>query len=92
MANIKKIHKTIKDESRNSKVIFSGLIRRTDIQADVTRINSMIRNYCTVNSLGYIDNTNIDASCLNKEGLHLNRKGIKFLSHNISESLNIWSR
>ena len=38
----------------------------------------------------FIDNSNIDASCLNESKLHLNRKGTSYLANNFNIKGNIY--
>ena len=55
-------------------------------------MNLKLKQYCEDNQFLFIDNDDIDKSCLNKSKLHLNQKGIITLCQNIRKSLyDYWS-
>ena len=47
-----------------------------------------ISNFCNTNGLYYIDNRNVRANCLYKDGLHLTDKGKTVLANNFIINLN----
>ena len=50
-----------------------------------------IQSLCTSKDLSFIDNSNIDESCLNRSKLHLNRRGSYFLANNFKKLVNsLW--
>ena len=55
-------------------IVISGLIKQFDRNAidDIERIT-------------FIDNNNINESCLNREKLHLNRRGSSYLASNFKK-------
>ena len=58
------------------KLGFSGIVARGDIsKEDIVSTNNSLKKYCEGNEFFFIDNSNIDATCLNKRKLHLNGKG-----------------
>ena len=62
---------------------FSGIVARGDKnKEDIVSPNNRLEKYCKGNEFFFIDNSNIDASCLNKSKLHLNRKGTSYLANN----------
>ena len=70
---------------------FSGLIVRNDKTSVLNEINNIIvklKRVCDQNNWSYIDHSDIDYSCLNRRGLHLNRKGSSLASKNFSQYLN----
>ena len=50
---------------------------------EVVKLNNELKAFCDDNLLDYIDNENIDESCLGIKKLHLNRKGNAYLAKNI---------
>ena len=56
---------------------FSGIVAAGDInkEENIVSTNNGLEKYCKGNEFFFIDNSDIVASCLNKDKLHLNRKG-----------------
>ena len=78
---VKKIKKLVKeideyDKQNPPKVVISNLIKRydKDFNDDIANINEKLQRFCNGKGLSFIDNNNIDRSCLNKGKLHLNRR------------------
>ena len=57
------------------QVVLSSIIKRydQDYNEEIQSINDKLQRFCTSKGLSYIDNSNIDKSCLKKGKLHLNR-------------------
>ena len=73
----------IERESPLTKLAVSSLIvRKDDLDRKVKNVNKTLRSFCNSNGWTFISNENIDASCINKGGLHLNRKGVYKLAGN----------
>ena len=90
-AGILNLGNQIKDKLPNTKVSFSSLIVRKDktsVLNKINNINVILKRVCDQNNWSYIDHNNIDYSCLNRGGLHLNRKGSSLVSKNFSQYLN----
>ena len=90
-AGILNLGNQIKDKLPNTKVSFSSLIVRKDktsVLNKINNINVILKRVCDQNNWTYIDHNNIDYSCLNRGGLHLNRKGSSLVSKNFSQYLN----
>ena len=92
---LKKLKKLLKetegyDTHKKPQVVISGLIKRYDqgFNEDIKSINEKIQNLCTSKGLSFIDNSNIDKSCLNRSKLHLNRRGSSFLVNNFKKFVN----
>ena len=92
---LKKLKKLLKetegyDTHKKPQVVISGLIKRYDqgFNEDIKSINEKIQNLCTSKGLSFIDNSNIDKSCLNRTKLHLNRRGSSFLVNNFKKFVN----
>ena len=81
------------ENSPSTKVSISGMINRRDkslsgSNAKISQINSALKSVCLQKRRKFIDNSNIDQSCLNRRGLHLNRKGSGLLSRNYLKYFN----
>ena len=94
---LKKLKKLLKetegyDTHKKPQVVISGLIKRydQDFNEDIKSINEKIQSLCTSKGLSFIDNSNIDKSCLNRRKLHLNRRGSSFLANNFKKFVNSW--
>ena len=65
--------------SPGTSIAISGIIHREDdrsLNVKIDKVNFLLSKSCSQNSWGYIDNRDIKKDCLNRGGLHLNRKGI----------------
>ena len=84
---IKKLVKAIKENDSSTDIVISGLIKRFDRNAidDIERINEKLRRWCIGKGLTFIDNNNINESCLNRGKLHLNRRGLPYLANNFKK-------
>ena len=83
--NLEQIHKYIKDESPNTKLIISTLTTindRDDIENVVTKSNDVICSCCMRHDISVVDNNNIESRHLGLKKLHLNRKGTSLLALN----------
>ena len=70
------------DKGNSIKIAFSNIINREDedFKDKINDVNNKLKNYCNSASMDFIDNSNIDGSCLNRGKLHLNRKGTAALA------------
>ena len=89
---VKKIKKLVKeideyDKQNPPKVVISSLIKRydQDVNDDIANINEKLQRFCNSKGLSFIDNNNIDRTCLNKGKLHLNRRGSSYLANNFKK-------
>ena len=89
MKNIRKIVKSIRDCSKNTQVLLSGIINRDDgnYNDKISEINARMASYSEGQGLTFINNNNIDGACLNRGRLHLNKKGYGKFSLNLIESM-----
>ena len=90
-AGILNLGTQIKDNSPHTKVCISGITIRKDkaaIHNKIKNVNNILTRVCDKNKWTYIDNSNVDYTCLNRRGLHLNKKGSATLSKNYSNYLN----
>ena len=70
-------------------IFLSGIVFITRVSLDILiQVHNMISNFCSTNGLYYIDNRNIRADCLYKDGLHLLDKGKIVLAYNLIINLN----
>ena len=89
-AGILNLGTQIKDNSPHTKVCISGITIRKDkaaIHNKIKNVNNILTRVCDKNKWTYIDNSNVDYTCLNRRGLHLNKKGSATLSKNYSNYL-----
>ena len=89
---VKKMKKLVKeideyDKQNPPKVVISSLVKRCDqeFSDDIVNINEKLQRFCNSKGLSFIDNNNIDRSCLNKGKLHLNRRGLSYLANNFKK-------
>ena len=89
-----KRNKTNKTEKQNPpKVVISSLIKKydkdfsddiADVDADAD-VNEKLQRFCNSKGFSFIDNNNIDRSCLSKGKLHLNKRGSSYLANNFKK-------
>ena len=72
------------DKENSIKIAFSSIINREndDFKDKIMDFNNKLKNYCKSAGMDFLDNSNIDGSCLNRGKLHLNRKGTAALAKN----------
>ena len=91
MSRVRKVVAAVKEIGTESKkkLGFSGIAARGDInkEEDIVSTNNRLEKYCKRNEFFFIDNSNIDASCLNKSKLHLNSKGKYYLATNFTKHI-----
>ena len=92
MNTVKKIKKLVKeideyDKQNPPKVLTSSLIKRCDqdFNDDIANINEKLQRFCNSKGLSFIDNNNIDRTCLDKDKLHLNRRGSSYLANSFKK-------
>ena len=86
---IKKVRKCVEviwelDNTENIQIGFSSIIQRSDkdFSNEIKETNIKLMNYCLGKGFIFIDNDNINKSCLNNSELHLNKKGTQRLAKN----------
>ena len=91
MKNVRKCVEAIRelDNSENIQIGFSSIVHRSDkdFSKEISELNVKLKKYCL--GRGFIDNDNINESCLNNSKLHFNKKGTSLFSKNISTSLDV---
>ena len=91
ITKIQKVVATVEemDNERKIKLGFSSVICREDVDKTDENIaaNDRLQKYCLSKSLLFVDNSNINASCLNIGKLHLNRQSTSILADNFRNSL-----
>ena len=78
------INKIIK-KSPQSNMAISSVIKRLDrknIDKKVITLNERLKKLCEENHIDYINNDNVDESCLGERKLHLGTKGNAYLASN----------
>ena len=91
MTKIRKFVPTIEemDNERKIKLDFSLIIGRENVGKtdEIVAVNDKLQKYYLSKGLLLADNSNIDASCLNRDKLHLNRQSTSILADNFRRSL-----
>ena len=91
MKNVRKCVEAIRelDNSENIQIGFSSIMHRSDkdFSKEISELNVRLKKHCLGRGFVYIDNDNINESCLNNSKLQLNKKGTSLFSKNISTSL-----
>ncbi len=91
-AGILNLGTQVKESLPGTKVSFSSITVRKDrhsIQNKIENVNAILKRMCIENNWTYIDNSNIDFTCLNRRGLHLNKNGSSIISKNYSNHLRL---
>ena len=60
-----------------------------DFSKEISELNVKLKKYCLGRGFIYIDNGNVNESCLNNSKLYLNKKGTDLFTKNILTSLDI---
>ena len=83
----KKVVSAVKEVGKDNSVksAFSSIINceDDDFKDKINDVNNKLKNCCNSAGMVFIDNANIDGSCLNRGKLHLNRKGTAALAKNL---------
>ena len=84
MKEIKKLVRCVKDldKDKDLNIGFLSVISRFDrnLDQEIRDINLKLKRYCEGNNFLFVDNVNVEESCLNNSKLHLNHKGTNILS------------
>ena len=68
----------------NSRI---GIWQDLNLEEQVAKVSDGLQVFCTKNEFNFIDNRNLDSSCLNGSLLHLNAKGSAYLAANFIKFL-----
>ena len=92
MKEIRKIVKCVRDLDKDKKfnIGFLSVIIRSyrNLGQEIRDLNLKLKRYCEGNNL-FVDNVNIEESCLNNSKLYLNHKGTNILCQNIKNYIYI---
>jgi hypothetical protein len=82
--NIEDLAHSAKARFPGSRIALSSIIGRHDIDitSKILEVNKSLKVLRTKHGYAFIDNQNIDKSCLNGSNLHLNAKGSAYLAVN----------
>ena len=86
ITNLENVINKIKKKSSHTTVAISSVFKRLDrpeIDKKVVTLNAKLKMLCEENLITYIDNTNIDDTCLGKLKLHPNKKGKTYSAKNL---------
>ena len=91
MGEVYDLIRSVKKKCPTACVVVNSIVRRRDVSAlYIDNINSSLRWACSVLGAVYNDVTRyLDASCLARDGLHLNRKGSHILGKVIEHVIDI---
>ncbi|XP_068734868.1 uncharacterized protein [Montipora capricornis] len=80
----------IEQNSPNTNISISSILLRSDksLNDKINETNKILRSLCKSKGWPFLDHRNIDISCLNRRGLHLNRKGSNQLTKDFDKHLN----
>ena len=91
MSKVRKIVSAIQevDSTGNIQLGFSSIAQMADkdYSKEINNIYPRLKSYCLGKGLIFVDNSNIDESCLNNSKFHLSKKGTQLLLQNILRSL-----
>ena len=70
-------------------VALSSVVYRNNwfLDSKIKMVNNHIRSICALNDWVYVDNDNIDESCLSPDNLHLNKTGLERITVNLRLAL-----
>lgn len=89
--DLKQLTTQMKKDNPDVTLAFSSIIKRKDdssLNANINKVNTSMKNYCQSNDIDFICNDDIDDSCLFKDGIHLNKKGVFKLASNLRTFIN----
>ena len=74
----------------NTNIFISSILLRSDksLSDKIIDTDKILRLLCKSKGCPFLDHRNIDMSCLNRRGLHLNRKGSNQLTKDFDKHLN----
>ena len=74
----------------NIKIALSSIIHRSghNFEDKINETNRKLENLCKGKGMIFINNSNIDSTCLNRSKLHLNKSGTSLLIKNFSKAVN----
>ena len=91
MTKIRKVVATVEevDNKREIKLGFSLIVgwENIDKTDEIVAVNDRLQKYCPNKGLLLVDNSNINAPCLNRGKLHLNGQGTSILADNFRKSV-----
>ena len=91
LQKVKEVITTIKEIDVNNKIqiVFSSVthLDDQDFEEEIKEINKKLENLCKGKGIKFINNNNIDGSCLNRSKLHLHKSGTVLLIKHFSQAL-----
>ena len=83
LQKIRKVISSIKeyDTDDNIKIALSSIIHRSDhdFEGKINENNRKLENLCKGKGMTFINNSNIDSTCLNRSKFYLNKSGTSLL-------------
>ena len=89
LQKIRKVISSINTDD-NIQIALSSIIHRSnhDFEDKINDTNTKLENLCKGKGMIFINNSNIDSTCLNRSKLHLNKSGTSLLIKNFSKAVN----
>ena len=84
------LSKVVKSISPGTDISFSSIIKHSDVTSlhdKIDGINIHLKRQCSELEYDFIDDDCINAACLNRSGLHLNRRGDASLARYLNDHL-----
>ena len=84
------ISKVVKSILPGTDISFSSIVKHSDdtsLNAKIHNINVQLKKQCSELGYDFIDNGCINAACLNRSGLHLNRRADASIARNLNDHL-----
>ena len=95
ISNYQVVMEKIIKKSPSSKIAISSVIKKMDrknLDKKVTALNEKLKKFCDVNKIDFINNDNLDESCLGQKKLHLSKKGNAYLASNFIKYVKVQPR
>ena len=90
--DIRKVISSMKEYNTddNIKITLSSIIHGSDHDCEdkINETNRKLENLCKGKGMIFINNSNIDSTCLHRSKLHLNKSEISLLVKNFSKAVN----
>ena len=80
----------VQQDFPSTHLAISPLLPRSDnleLNDKIKEANKILNSFCSSRGLTLLHITNIDLTCLNRRGVHLNRKGSTFLTNSYADFL-----
>ena len=91
---VKKVVQSIRETHVNQEIqiAFSGIFNRedNDFAEKIEKRNNKLESYCKSKGFVFMNNSKLDSSSLDRDRLHLNRKGTGLLCKNFAKYVKVF--